>query len=857
LSIILWLSSLRYLMRHPWQVGLAVLGVSLGVAVVVSIDLANQSAKRAFALSTEAVAGRATHTITGGPGGLAEDLYRRLRVEAGVRTVAPVVEGYASLPAEDLKSLKEIPGRRFQLLGIDPFAEMPFRPYLSDTASPDIRALVTRPGAALISSDTARLLGVSPGDTLELSVGGIQHDIQLVGLIDPGDEVSREALADLLVADIATAQEVLGVSGRLSRIDVVLPEGESAGPVLERICAVLPPGVDIERSSARSESVDQLTRAFEVNLTAMSLLALLVGTFLIYNTMTFSVVRRRQLIGTLRAIGVTRSEIFTLVLGEAFLIGLVSAVFGVLLGILLGRGLMNIVTQTINDLFFVVSVRELTIPVFVLLKGGLLGIFAALVAAIFPALEATSVTSRAAMARSTIETRLRRLIPRATAVGTLVLAIGMGLLLMPTKSLLVSFGGLCGLLLGFALLIPLITVLFFKVLAPLARRPFGMMGFMAARGTSASFSRTAVAITALTVAVSITVGIGTMVQSFRGTVDRWLETSLGADIYVSPPSPLSSRVEATIFPAVLDRLVTVPGIVGASSFRGAEVESPGGSVQLVALGTEFETFNRPERFKEGNPSEIWDGFQRGDTVIVSEPYAFHNGLDVGSSVRLLTAQGERDFRVAGIYFDYSSSKGVVMMSRNAYQSFWNDDGISSVSLYIAPGQDVDALIERLYQVAGDEQELRIRSNLDLREASLEIFDRSFTITSVLRVLAMIVAFVGVLSALMALQLERSRELGTLRAMGFTPSQIWRMITSQTGLMGLIAGLLSLPMGLALAAGLIFVVNRRSFGWSMDMQIFPIVLIEAIALALVAALLAGIYPAIRMAMSSPAEALREE
>jgi putative ABC transport system permease protein len=313
LSITLWMSSLRYLIGHPWQVGLAVLGVSLGVAVVVSIDLANQSAKRAFALSTDAVAGRATHTIIGGLGGLPEDLYRRLRVEAGVWTVAPVVEGYASIPAEGPQSLKEIPGRRFQLLGIDPFAEAPFRPYLSDTANSDISALVTRPGAALISSDTARALGVNPGDTLEVSAGGIRHSIQLVGLIIPDHEVSKQALADLLVADIATAQEILGVPGRLSRIDVVLPEGESAGPVLERIRAVLPPGVDIERSSARSESVEQLTRAFEINLTALSLLALIVGTFLIYNTMTFSVVRRRQLIGTLRAIGVTRGEIFTLV----------------------------------------------------------------------------------------------------------------------------------------------------------------------------------------------------------------------------------------------------------------------------------------------------------------------------------------------------------------------------------------------------------------------------------------------------------------------------------------------------------------------------------------------------------------
>ena len=213
--------------------------------------------------------------------------------------------------------------------------------------------------------------------------------------------------------------------------------------------------------------------------------------------------------------------------------------------------------------------------------------------------------------------------------------------------------------------------------------------------------------------------------------------------------------------------------------------------------------------------------------------------------------------MAGIYFDYSSGSGVVMVSRKAYQRFWNDDGISSLGLDTTPGNNVDRVIKQLYRVAGQDQDLRIRSNRDILIASLEVFDRSFTITSVIKVLAMIVAFVGVLGALMALQLERRRELGTLRAIGFTPAQIWGLVTSQTGLMGLMAGLLALPLGMALAAGLIFVVNRRSFGWSMDLQIVPSVLIEAVALAIVAALLAGIYPAIKMARSTPAEALREE
>lgn len=198
-----------------------------------------------------------------------------------------------------------------------------------------------------------------------------------------------------------------------------------------------------------------------------------------------------------------------------------------------------------------------------------------------------------------------------------------------------------------------------------------------------------------------------------------------------------------------------------------------------------------------------------------------------------------------------------MVSRTGYARFWDDPGVSSLGVYAAPGVDLDALAKSLQEAAGGDQQLRIRSNRELREASLEVFDRSFAITSVLRLLAMIVAFVGVLSALMALQLERSRELGVLRAVGLSPRQVWGLVTSQTGLMGLVAGLLSIPMGIALASGLVFVVNRRSFGWSMQLDIIPTIFLEALVLSVVAAVLAGVFPAFKMAGAPVADALREE
>ncbi|MCH8870281.1 MAG: ABC transporter permease, partial [Chloroflexi bacterium] len=657
----LWLSSLRYLVKHPWQTGLSILGVALGVAVVVAMDLANQSAKRAFNLSTDAVAGRSTHHIIGGPDGIPSELYRDLKISAGIRNMAPVIEGYAIISPDNGYPVSQHAGRRFQVLGIDPFAEGPFRPYLS-AQSAELSSFLTTPGAILMSEETADSIGLEPGQDMVISVAGVKHSVTLVGTIRPVDKVSRQGLADILIADIATAQELVGApagigdgtGGRISRIDLILPEGQDGVSSADKIRSLLPPGVKLERTAARSASVDQLTRAFEVNLTALSLLALLVGTFLIYNSITFSVVMRRNVIGTFRGIGVTRRQVFALVLGEALLVGLISSGIGIVLGILLGKGLVGIVTRTINDLFFVVSVRDLAIPAQVLIKGGLLGVFATLIAAIGPAIEATQVSPRAAMTRSNIEARWRSLAPYSAIGGVVLLLLGLGLLVMPTRSLVISFGGLLFMLLGSALLVPPITVIMLKGLAPASRRPLGMLASMAARGVSASLSRTAIAIASLTIAVSITVGIGTMVQSFRGTVERWLNTTLAADIYISPPSLVSSRIHATVLPDVFDRIVSSPGIERFTTFRSVQVDSPRGPVRLVALDTDLPTFNRPRRFKEGDPAEIWEDFQKGDTVIISEPFAYHQSLGVGSTVTLRTDQGRKEFRVAGVYVDYSS-----------------------------------------------------------------------------------------------------------------------------------------------------------------------------------------------------------
>ncbi|NMO16316.1 ABC transporter permease [Pyxidicoccus fallax] len=838
-------SSLRHLASHPWLTALSLLGIALGVAVVVSIDLASDSALRAFERSTDAVAGRATHQVVGGSSGLDEGVYRDLRLRRDAPVSAPVVEGHVQAAVGDRRTLT--------VLGVDPFAEAPFRDYAKGEAMGDVGALLTEPGTVLLSARAAQALGVPSGGELPVRVEGVEKRLRVTGLLNPSDEDTARALEALVLTDVSTAQEVLGQVGRLTRVDLRLRDEAEA----KALAATLPTGTELLRASARAGTVEQMTKAFRTNLTALSLLALVVGMFLIYNTMTFSVVQRRGLLGRLRAVGITRGELFGLVLGEAAVLGAVGTVGGLLLGVLLARGLVGLVTQTFNDLYFVVSVRGLALEPFTLGKGLVLGLGATLVAALVPAWEAARSAPVTTMRRSTLEDVSRSRAPKLAVLGLVVLAGGTALLSWPTQALLPAYGGLFSVLLGSALLVPWVTERLSSAAAFPLGTTFGLLGSMAARSVRTSLSRTAVALSALMVAVATTVGVGLMVSSFRGTVVSWLDTSLQADVFISPPSLVARRGGATLVPGLTERLRATPGVAGSSTLRVASARVDGVPTDLLAVDFS-QTQARPYRFKEGNPDTVWRELESSpDTLLVSEPFSFHRGVRVGGTVRLATDKGPHDFRVVGVYFDYGSDVGTMLMPRTTYERWFDDRGVSGVALYAAPGQDVDALVASVRERAGDTQTLLVRANRSLRQASLEVFDRTFTITQVLRLLAIGVAFVGVLSALMSLQLERARELAVLRATGLTPGQLWGLVSLQTGLLGLLAGLFSVPLGMALAYVLVHVINQRSFGWTLQLAVTPETLVQAMLLALVASALAGLYPAWKMARANPALALREE
>jgi putative ABC transport system permease protein len=848
LNRLLLRSSLRHLARHPLLSSLSILGIAVGVAVVVSIDLANESARRAFALSSQGVAGRATDHVVGGPSGLDESVYVMLRRDLGVAAAAPVVEGYVVTPRE--------PGRALRVLGIDPFVEAPFRSYVAPGVTTDLRTFLTRPGAALMSTPTATRLALAAGAALPISVEGVSREIVLVGHIDLPGELAARALEDLIVTDVATAQELLDRKGKLSRVDLIIADTPAGAAERARIAAACEGRCALASAASRALATAQMTRAFHLNLSALSLLALVVGMFLIYNTVTFTVVQRRPLLGTLRALGVTRGEIFTLVASEALTLALPATLLGLGLGIALAHELVRLVTRTINDLYFVVNVRALELDPTALAKAAALGLIATLGAALPPAWEATQVAPSLTLRRSTAETGLAARAGRLALAGAVLAALAASALSVSSRSLALAYVGLAGLVVGAALAIPWGTRLLASLVRPAMGRLFGMLGRMAARGIVTSLTRTSIALAALTVAVATTVGVDIMVHSFRATVVEWLSASLTSDIFVQPPSLVAGRGDGTLLPSVIARVATTEGVFGVNTIRNRRVRAAGGD---VALHVPVIAAGQPSvyRFRSPRGADARTLLAEGDAVAVSEPYAFHHTLEVGATVELGTDRGARRFRVVGIYADYASDEGGILMSRPTYERHFDDRGISALGLVAQPGVDLAALRDRVRARAGDEQALVVRANRELLDASLAIFDRTFAVTEVLRLLSVGVAFIGILSALSALALERSRELAVLRAIGLTPQKLVRLVTLQTALMGLFAGVFSLPLGLALAHVLVFVINRRSFGWTLELALGPDVAAKAVGLSLLAAVLAGIYPAMKMSRARPAIALREE
>ncbi|HMB72061.1 MAG TPA: FtsX-like permease family protein [Gammaproteobacteria bacterium] len=815
---LLALSSLRFYGRHPWQLLLAVAGIALGVAVFVGIELANDSARRAFDASSGAASDQTTHRLLPISGRMPRDVYTELKRDRRFVDSAPLIEVPVTL---------QIPGGRpaeLILEGVDLIEEPAVRgPRAALGGGADATRLLTEPWTILLPESVRTRFGFAVGDRLRLDASDRSYEVTVIGSVDDGAGGGTR-----IVSDIATADALAGEQDGLTRIDLRLDDAAA-----EALGAALPAGTVLVPSGTEDQILRELTRAFNTNLTALGLLALVVGMFLIYSTISFTIVQRRRSIAVLRAVGLERRELLASLLGEALAIGVAGTLLGLVLGRALSAGLLELVLRTLDDLYFrrALAAADPSVAIFVL--SAALGIGATLLSALVPALMATrrEITQSN---RSRVEHGARQLAKRFAMAALPTAGLAIAILFVADRGLTPAFVALFLVIVAGAMLIPLATQGFMRIAENPVAAMAGLPGRMATRGVSDSLSRTGIATAALAVAVATVMSVGLMIASFRLSLIDWIDSTITADLYVDIDPEWPGDIDTAL--AAIEAL---PDVTGTSRMQVARIATASGTVTVRAQSPGPEGYGIDVTAPAVDAATLLSADR---TVLVAEPLAYRLDLTPGDSLDLPTPGGIEAFEVAGIYRDYNTGGSDLVISLPAYRQWFDDPSLSTVGVHVASGADAQIVTDAIRDALGPQRPTRIRSTDFIREFSLVIFDRTFQVTEVLRLLAAIVAFLGILSALMALGLEREREFAVLRSLGMSIRQLFGQNLAQTGLLGLTAGLAAIPLGTALAWMLVHVINRRSFGWTMDFVVSAPTLVGGIVMAVVAAVLAGIYPA---------------
>jgi len=843
--------AVRHLRRHPLLGLLNILSVALGVAVFLATQIANHSANRAFAATIDLVAGRAELQITAPGGHLPESCYPAVASTAGVAAATPIVRGLVTLP--------DFPGEYLQVLGIDIFTNGPFQTFAPanfGTGELDVQRWLRGPRTIAVSDEFVRQHNLKAGDKVRARIGVEDQELE-VGFIMRGEDTLDSHFAAI---DIGWAQELFGRRGELGMIQLRLTQPSNRQETIAALRKILPQDARVASPSQRTEEVDKMLGSFELNLTAMSLVSLLVGMFLIYNTVSASVVRQQREIGILRSLGVTRNEVRSLFLAEAVTLGSIGSLLGLIGGFFLARYLVGAVAETISSLYVLVHAKQAALPARTFAIAWIIGVGSVVLSAWVPARAAAHEDPVRALHQGT---RLERSVhpPWGWLVGGMLCLLFAGVfsfLALSTGPRWLSFGAAFLVLAGFSFLVPRLTFHFSKGFGKffrwLQRRgTLPMEPDLAAANLSRSLARNSVTIAALAIAVAMTVGVSVMVFSFRRTVETWINDTLVADLFLSPAA---NEVTGGAFVplAAVQFLETHPAVAAVDTFREVWVPMGNGNIVMAVIrGIEQRHF----QFVRGDAAAAMRRFRDEPCVLVSESFARRHRVGEGEAIELMTPDGPRKFPVAGVFYDYTRDQGLIYLTERNFAHLWHDDRINSVAVYLKPGASATALSDEFRAKFSPGGQYLIFSNQSLRRRIFEIFDQTFAVTYVLLTIAIFVAVTGIFLSLAILITERRRELAVLRAIGGSAAQVRKLLLWETGMIGLLAAAIGTASGLCLSLVLTGVINRAFFGWTIRLAFPWRSLAFTPAWIICAALVAGIIPAWRAGRLVLAESLRNE
>ena len=811
------LLAIEHVRQRPVRVSLAVLGVAIGVSAWLAIRLANVEVFRAFEESVDAAVGKASIQVSGKHADLDEQILLSIRQHPAVVAANPVlrVRGTASTGSSQ--------GKGLMVFGLDllEYSTESRSMFSGVEKTSEMLDVMLDHTSVFVGGALAADWNLAPGDELDVQVNGQSYHLVVQGLVKSSNPENRQ-FDKHLIMDIAAAQALFAREGRLDSINLIIDQSYSIPQVIQDLQSLLPADLHIARTTARNQQVESMLKVFQFNLTVLSSVGLLVGLFLVYNTISFSVVQHRREIGILRAIGMSRLQVSKLFMTEAALVGLVGGLVGCGLGLLMARVLVSLVSQSVTDLYASVSTGSIQLPWPMYVEGGLVGLGVSVMGAIRPCLDASGTAPVRALNPEDYEVETGTKGARWAWVAVVLFLLAGALSLPgPVHGVpLFGYASVFCVLLGCTLLGPL-AIRGLSWISKWARpSQRGVMGILAAEHIARAPGRNSVTLSALVIGLAIMVGVGGMIRSFRYTVELWIDQTIMADLIVAPVSWLDNSDSPEPDPelplAFVKLIHTIPGVKAVDPYRQTHIDRPAGSIILVARDMNLHAEESRYLFENGNSTQILQQVIAENGVIVSEVLAGRLELRVGDQLELSTPKGKRTFPVLGKFYDYATDGGKVVMDHGTYRQYWNDDKTTVLAVYVAPQANLQDLRRRIEDTLGPQQAIVTISHAELKKDILAIFDRTFRVTYVLEVIALSIALLGIVNTLVTAILERQREIGTLRAIGASKGQIQGMVLWESGYLASLGALLGLGGGLALSVLLIKVINKQSFGWTIQL-----------------------------------------
>ncbi|MGO9931519.1 MAG: FtsX-like permease family protein [Steroidobacteraceae bacterium] len=825
---------LAQLREQPTRLIIIVLAIALGVALGASVFLVNSSALNEFGLATKRLVGESDIVIRGPREGFAEQLFVALARDPSIAAASPVLELDVALAGRS-DTLK--------VLGLDLFRAAALQPALAGDIGENLFQLF-EPDSIYLSSSAAQALNLKRGDLLQVTVGNSPKALRVLGILSQG--TYPQALG---VMDIASAQWTFNAVGRLNRIDLRLAPGTDVEAMRLDLRDRLPVGVLPIAPQVERDRAVTVTRAYRINLNMLALVALFTGAFLVFSTQSLSVLRRRRSLALLRALGMTQGELRHALLGEGLILGVTGSLIGVVLGAVIAAAILRFLTGDLGNGQLRAAGASLSAAPLPIIAFFLVGTTVAAVGAWAPARNA----ARQPPARSlkggdgdfAVTARL------SWRSGIALLIIGSALAWLPPIGGLPVFGygAIATLLFGAVLLVPTLTT---KAL-DLAPRTNRTVVDTAVAQLRENVGLSALSLASIIVSFSLMVAMAIMVYSFRVSFDQWLGKLLPADLQLREPFGNDTAFWSQDDQAKLE---AVPG-VSRMQFRRTRqllLDPARAPVTLIARGGNDAQTAAELPLLQGAPPPPGT---KQESAWISEALQDLYGYRVGDQLALPLAGRLRPFTIAGVWRDYARLSGSVAISRPAYVAATGDQSANEGSIWLNAGVDAQTVAKALRERIPHSDSLEITTSTALHERSLQIFDRAFTVTYALEAIAVIIGLTGVSFAAGSTALARRAEFGMLRHIGMLRRQVIGMLASEGILTSAFGVLYGLGLGVALSLVLVYVINRQSFNWSIDLEV-PGWQLASLSITLIAAAAVTAIWSGRAALSQDAvRAVRED